>query len=688
MPITWKNVESRNNGGAGLMAVASNSFDKGVNALQGVLETNKENAVSQFEARKTSNDEKYKDYLSSFESTEALKAAQESGAVDAELANYGPMSRGLRREGDESRLTALTGQENVEYEREQQVIAREWAPLQDEFDALNQGNKDEERAQWLEKNQDAITRARKAGFLTDASQKQDQFELTQFRANQAHDRVEEAYRLKKVTDQAINTAAATANSGTQYLIDEAQRISESIPGVARNSVTGEVVAENEEARLQYEQQLAKSRSNQPDFSRQAQQQLHQKMVDAGASPGDIVVAMKNLHAVDAHQWGMAPEEKRKYDAEGAGREAAIANNSHFKVRDLSIDEKTQQALQIGMLGNGNLADILKSGNKNDAAEIHALMRSAFDGGVDGEMLTPTMVGQALAGMTREWDDWLGQLVELRTVDTDNDFAQALRDTITDSSKRETAEFKQYQVDKSEWIKRGASSRDTRQVDQLYANVNDAKGNTLSDQQNIKKANIEGRLSPLYKGIADNRVERPPPVDKVSLNQAMAKSGESVLQAAAQKAEAKASAAIKPYQSPKADPNAPVNEDLPDMNAPNSGPRKVKEPVTWATVQKNPTEDNVFEYAKDLPKGQIRQTFRRFDGLSAAKLAKVEKRILKYKKDKRDNRETIGDGVSDIWELAQRKLRRVNQSRNVTKEEISNSQILKDLVATNQDVRMR
>lgn len=139
MPINWRNVAD----GGGFVAAArltesaGDSFNKAFGNFGDMLDSTQKVVDDNFANERTNNNSAFRDYVSSFDSPEALQAAKESGEFARTVGGFGDnINPELKRDGFRDGLTDLRAQFSTdrEYaEGEAQALAK---PLFDQFTAM------------------------------------------------------------------------------------------------------------------------------------------------------------------------------------------------------------------------------------------------------------------------------------------------------------------------------------------------------------------------------------------------------------------------------------------------------------------------------------------------------------------------------------------------------------------------
>jgi hypothetical protein len=175
-PITWRNVENRDNRGAArLMDSAGQNLNAGIESLRGAL-TNQQNIQEgNRDNRRTYNDDQFKNALSAFSSPDELAAAEASGQLES-LRSFSNMDQSLVRDGVDDRRNELQTEQTNQYEYDQSVYDQQAAPLKQTYQGMvNRGEFDEANA-FLKENENALTDSGDFGDLTRLGREQERAE--------------------------------------------------------------------------------------------------------------------------------------------------------------------------------------------------------------------------------------------------------------------------------------------------------------------------------------------------------------------------------------------------------------------------------------------------------------------------------------------------------------------------------
>lgn len=165
MPITWKNVESRDDrASANLMAGAQKSMTAGVETFNNMFDEMRETKKEDFEIIGERNEDAYLDKLQSFRTADELTAGQ--GELDAMLGSFnGNVDRDKIRGASDKQLDYLHGRSaanNLRLDKEYERLAR---PILDEAAAMraNPNNTLEDQQAWIKADPNRETVLRQAG---------------------------------------------------------------------------------------------------------------------------------------------------------------------------------------------------------------------------------------------------------------------------------------------------------------------------------------------------------------------------------------------------------------------------------------------------------------------------------------------------------------------------------------------
>ncbi len=169
MPITWKSVTAGSNAdSARFLEGATASLNTGLDQLTGVLDRRQEEAQQNLTAERKLNTSEYRDRVDSFETVEALQAAQADGTLDAFRTGLGENvdAEAIRGVAD-SRVTDLRNMANAEYEYGQTKLTQELTPEIEGIKADIAADKPDEdvMARIEASSEDLTSLGQKAGLL-------------------------------------------------------------------------------------------------------------------------------------------------------------------------------------------------------------------------------------------------------------------------------------------------------------------------------------------------------------------------------------------------------------------------------------------------------------------------------------------------------------------------------------------
>lgn len=228
-PITWRNVESRNNDNvARLMDSAGQNMNAGIDSLRGAL-TDQQNIQTDNRAnQRTYNDDQFKKALSGFNSPEELAAAEASGQFDA-FTSVPNMDQDLALNGVDNRRSALQTETTDQYNYDMGVLNQKADPIAEQLSGyINSDNDDDfNKAIADPTNVSILTETGQLAQLKSDFRKRNQEQVTEGRAEEAYlnsqtDRTQmlednELERTQAVTDRMrklINDTEDRANAET------------------------------------------------------------------------------------------------------------------------------------------------------------------------------------------------------------------------------------------------------------------------------------------------------------------------------------------------------------------------------------------------------------------------------------------------------------------------------------------
>ena len=126
MPITWRNVNSRDSRtGAALLDGAGRSLDAANSQFERVFDRRRQTEDANRDNEIANNTASFRDFIQGFGSQEELDQARQSGAIDAERAQFGHLlDRDATRGLAENRLDTLQGREHAAEDRQHTVDER------------------------------------------------------------------------------------------------------------------------------------------------------------------------------------------------------------------------------------------------------------------------------------------------------------------------------------------------------------------------------------------------------------------------------------------------------------------------------------------------------------------------------------------------------------------------------------
>lgn len=142
MPITWKNVDSRDDTvAASLMTSAQKSFNTGMQGFTGIIEDEQARVASNRAIVGDNNDVALQSLYAKYKTPEELQAAQQSGEIDAMKQSFGGNynRKAALAMGDERRNVLFT-QQDADRVRQESKDARASAGVLDTFQAALVGD--------------------------------------------------------------------------------------------------------------------------------------------------------------------------------------------------------------------------------------------------------------------------------------------------------------------------------------------------------------------------------------------------------------------------------------------------------------------------------------------------------------------------------------------------------------------
>lgn len=323
-PITWQNVQSRdNNGAAALLEGARRSINDGMSAFKGEID-NAEAIIGQnYATQGKNNTQSYLDALSQYRTVGDLEGGR--GQLDTLAASLGPnIDKNVLRTGFDERLGALRTDAAQDYAYKQTELDQQANPLLEQIRSLMVT--DPGAAQALT-NENKAFLAETGDFAALTAENANQTEVLKRQSNASTD------RLTQLNDQQIaRDRAAESHNNSRVLnqFDEMDRVGKYVVG-EQNKYMDEV--------------LGKAIANNPESGAQLGQEMHDAAIAAGMSEtiaGDYGRRAREAFTarfeIDNEQNALVDAAKRAADITYQGRTAVLNRTMAKAQRDYPVDE--------------------------------------------------------------------------------------------------------------------------------------------------------------------------------------------------------------------------------------------------------------------------------------------------------------------------------------------------------------